>query len=68
MKISELKAALSKLGKTISGTNGDGSRLAREFVQVHNESTVLASVSGAGVNQRETELGLDTGYTYEDLL
>jgi hypothetical protein len=55
-------------GKTISGTNGDGSRLAREFVQVHNESTVLASVSGAGVNQRETELGLDTGYTYEDLL
>lgn len=55
-------------GKTISGTNGDGSRLAREFVQVHNESTVLASVSGAGVNQRETELGLETGYTYEDLL
>lgn len=46
----------------------DGSKLAREFVQAHNDSTVLASVSGTGVDQRETELGLETGYSYEDLL
>ena len=52
----------------VRGSVSDGNGFAREFVQVHNESTVLASVSGTGINQRETELGLETGYSFEDLL
>ena len=51
----------------ISG-GGEGSGFTRELVQAHNDSTVLASVSGTGIDQRETELGLETGYSYEDLL
>lgn len=52
----------------VRGLAADGNSFAREFVQVHNESTVLASVSGTGVDQRETELGLEGSYSYEDLL
>jgi hypothetical protein len=52
----------------VRGSAGDVSGFAREFIQAHDESTVLASVSGTGINQRETELGLEVGYSYEDLL
>ena len=53
-------------GSVVPHSSGDG--FTRELVQVHNESTVLASVSGTGVDQCETALGLETGYSYEDLL
>ncbi|MEI7578083.1 MAG: hypothetical protein WCK51_14425 [Armatimonadota bacterium] len=52
----------------VRGSGSEASGIAREFVQVHNESSVLASVSGTGINQRETELGLEVGYSYEDML
>ena len=51
-----------------AGVKADSSSIAKELVQTHQESLVMASVSGTGSAARETALSNDSFESQDDLL